>query len=124
MESRMRSRILVVDDEPQLCKVLARMLGREFDVTTFVSGGDALAHVEAGHRFDAVLLDVHLAEMDASAFLERVSGVAADLTTRCILMTGDGEAPPGCEHLRLVPKPWDCSELMDTIAAVCRAVRT
>jgi two-component system, OmpR family, KDP operon response regulator KdpE len=58
------TRILVVDDEPQLLRALRiNLKARHYDVDTAITGVDALR--EAGQRMpDAVLLDLGLPDMD------------------------------------------------------------
>ena len=58
-----RARILIVDDEQLLVTGLARILGREHDVTTVTCGRDALAALETGARFDLILSDVMMPQM-------------------------------------------------------------
>jgi CheY-like chemotaxis protein len=66
------ARILVVDDVEENCAVLERRLHRQgYDVETAVNGRDALARL-ARDRFDLVLLDVMMPEMDGYEVLERL----------------------------------------------------
>src|SRR6188474_2201968 len=60
----MTARILVVDDIPANVKLLeARLTAEYFDVTTAMSGAEALAICERA-QCDIVLLDVMMPEMD------------------------------------------------------------
>ncbi len=66
------ARILVVDDVEENCAVLERRLRRQgYDVETAVNGRDALDRL-ARDRFDLVLLDVMMPEMDGYEVLERL----------------------------------------------------
>jgi CheY-like chemotaxis protein len=50
-------RVLLVDDEPEILRLLARRLARRgYEVTTAVGGQDALARARAG-AFDLAVLD-------------------------------------------------------------------
>ena len=70
------ARILVVDDVEENCAVLARRLHRQgYVVETAVNGRDALDRL-AGERFDLVLLDVMMPEMDGYEVLERLKASA------------------------------------------------
>jgi two-component system, cell cycle sensor histidine kinase and response regulator CckA len=53
-----RARIMVVDDEPQVAKVVGRLLHRDHDVTIKECGQDALEHITSGARFNAIVCDV------------------------------------------------------------------
>jgi CheY-like chemotaxis protein len=66
------ARILVVDDVEENCAVLERRLRRQgYDVATAVNGRDALDRL-GRERFDLVLLDVMMPEMDGYEVLERL----------------------------------------------------
>ena len=52
-------RILVVDDEPQLRKIMSRMLAGDFEVCTVKDGKEALNLLETDSEFDAVVTDEH-----------------------------------------------------------------
>ena len=54
-----RGRILIVDDEVMVGKVVHRMLSSEHDVLAVTSGGDALGRVSKGERFDVILCRSH-----------------------------------------------------------------
>ena len=62
--SQMRRRILIVEDEPELGRLLQRQIQQAgYDVTTTLSGEDGLRAADSGH-FDLVLLDVMLPGID------------------------------------------------------------
>ena len=65
------SRILIVDDEPDMLENCSRILSRlGYSCTTAGSGRDALAILERGHP-DLLLTDVKMPEMDGLELLER-----------------------------------------------------
>ncbi len=67
-----RGRLLVVDDEEMLARVMARrLIARGFDVQVSLSGADALARIQA-EPFDLVLLDVMMPEMSGLEVLTRI----------------------------------------------------
>src|SRR5690606_39653489 len=47
-----RARLLVIDDEPNICKVFERMLGKEHDVVTETNAAQALLRIDNGERFE------------------------------------------------------------------------
>lgn len=70
----MTHRILVVDDEPIISQIIARVLRHGNDVTIANSGDQALQLVDDGNEFDLILLDVVMPEMtghDVIALLKR-----------------------------------------------------
>jgi CheY-like chemotaxis protein len=83
-----RSRFLVVDDEPIVCSSLARLLAKEGDVFTATSAGHALALIREGQRFDVLLCDVMLPEMDGPALHENIRTIDPPQAERMVFMTG------------------------------------
>jgi response regulator RpfG family c-di-GMP phosphodiesterase len=65
-------RVLVVDDNPAACKLLALILGPpSFHCTTAANGPLALAHLDRA-RFDAVISDLDMPGMDGLELLANV----------------------------------------------------
>ncbi|KAJ7525598.1 hypothetical protein O6H91_17G058300 [Diphasiastrum complanatum] len=83
-------RVLVVDDDPICLMILEKMLRRcAYDVTTCGQATVALAMLrENKTRFDLVISDVYMPDMDGFKLLELV-GLEMDLPV--IMMSADGE---------------------------------
>ncbi len=81
------ARFLVVDDEPQLAHLVARLLRRP-DVAVALGGQEAIDRLEADERFDVILCDLHMngvSGMDLHDYVQRHLG---GLEARMIFMTG------------------------------------
>jgi CheY-like chemotaxis protein len=86
-------RILVVDDEPDVAELLVDLLSSEgFQVDVAVSGRDALARLETA-RYDLIISDARMPDVDGAALYEALGGVDPALRTRFVLLTGDSVAP-------------------------------
>jgi FixJ family two-component response regulator len=71
---RIRPLIAVLDDEPQFCKAVARLLKTHaFDVVTF-TGGEAFLAEFASRSPDCLLLDLHMPDLSGFEILERTAG--------------------------------------------------
>ncbi len=81
-------RVLVVDDEPVVGKVLARLLAADHDVTVVTSGAEALAHIADSGRWDAIVCDLMMPAMTGIELYAAVSRTAPDLARRMVFMTG------------------------------------
>ncbi|PRQ03723.1 Alkaline phosphatase synthesis transcriptional regulatory protein PhoP [Enhygromyxa salina] len=81
--------MLVVDDEPFVCKIAERVLQREgFEVVTVTDGEQALTALAEHDDFALVLLDSSLPDMDAEGVLELMR--ARGFTTPVLLSSGYG----------------------------------
>jgi PAS domain S-box-containing protein len=124
VEARPRTglRILVVDDEPAITRMVAMMLGPHgHDVTTAMSGEEALGRLhDADAPFDLILSDLGLGDgMNGWDLLEHVRGGASN--ARFILSTGWGAQIDQDEVVarggeRLLPKPYRLSDLLAAVA--------
>ncbi len=82
----MADKILFVDDEPAVLDGLKRMLHREFEVDTAVSGEQGLAKIQEKGPYAIVVSDMRMPEMNGVQLLSRVRQTAPD-TVR-MLLTG------------------------------------
>jgi signal transduction histidine kinase len=121
-----RSRILVVDDEPIVCFSLERLLAREADVVTATSARKALAMIQQGQRFDVLLCDLMLPEMDGPALYENIRDVDPLQATRVVFMTGGVFTVPARDFLETVAnkrlsKPFDVDALLAVVRGALSA---
>lgn len=115
-----RVKILVVDDDPQLLRLLVRNLQLEgYEVLTAYNGEQALGQVAANSP-DLILLDVILPRLDGFQICQRVREF---YVMPIICMTASGRDQEKGRLLELganeyVTKPFDMSELLTRIDAV------
>lgn len=101
--------ILVVDNEPLICEVIAAILqGANFSVHTVWSGTEAL-QVSAARHFDLVLLDVNLPGLSGDQTLAAL--LNRDPALRVVMMSGldhsDRALKHGATGFLLKPyRPW------------------
>ena len=115
------SKILFVDDEPQMLTALQRVFrGKQFEVKTANSGAEALAILKE-QTFDVIVSDMRMPEMDGATFL--ASSIELSPASRRILLTGysDQESTirainDGQVH-QYMSKPWDNAILKETVEA-------
>lgn len=89
MEPKIRARVLIVDDDPQMLATLRRILGAGFDVTTADRGEAALDELAARGPFAVLLSDLKMPGMDGITLLKEAWRLAPD-TVR-IMLTGHGD---------------------------------
>lgn len=115
-----RARILVIDDEPMICRSLKRMLGREHDVTTLASAGEALERLEAGDTFDLVLCDLMMPEVTGMDFHQRVNERFPEMVDAIVFFTGGAFTPRATEFIAetsniCLEKPLDVAALRELV---------
>ncbi|PZQ77277.1 MAG: histidine kinase [Variovorax paradoxus] len=121
---RAGARALLVEDDPEVRKVVCRLLrSLDYDVEEAASGEEALALLQAGApRFDLLLSDVSLGPgLQGTALAAQALQIAPGLPTVLMsgysaeLMEADRQLPAGCE---LLHKPFSRAELVDVLARV------
>jgi CheY-like chemotaxis protein len=121
------SRVLVVEDDPQVRSVVCAILSRDgLSLETAADGEQALERVQDEH-FDLVLLDVGLPRLDGLSVLEHLQKL--ENPPKTIMMTGS-EAPENvlraarAQACRYVTKPVDAHVLIDLVHEVLDLVPT
>jgi len=115
-------RVLVVDDEPSICKALTMALSRAgYDAIAAQSGESALAIVRNEH-VDVMLIDLRIPDMRGDVIFEVAAGHQPHLRYQTLFMTGDITerahkliAACKCHFLR---KPFDLRDMTDAVAAL------
>jgi two-component system, NtrC family, sensor kinase len=87
--SSKRGRVLVADDDEAAGAALARLLEREHDVQAVTGGRQVLAQVEAGERFDAIVLDLQMPDLSGMDVFARLQEVAPEQAERVLFVTAD-----------------------------------
>ncbi|HET6151016.1 MAG TPA: response regulator [Polyangia bacterium] len=98
-----RRRILVIDDEPLIGRVIRAALKGEHDVSVVQSARDALALLERGQTFDLVLCDVVMPDLSGPEFFELVVQRWPELVARMVFMTGGAFTPRTVDFMASVP---------------------
>ncbi|WP_242337013.1 ATP-binding protein [Anaeromyxobacter sp. SG66] len=85
---RPRARILVVDDEPLVATVLQRTLQPDHEVVVAGAARQALAQLERGERFDAILCDLLMPEMSGMDLHRALVAAGDPHARRMLFLTG------------------------------------
>jgi signal transduction histidine kinase len=114
--------ILVVDDEPIVCFSLERLLSSEGRVVALTSAREALARIESGDRFDIILCDLLMPQIDAPAMYDELLKIAPDQAQRMVFVTGGAFTMRARDFLARVPntrlsKPFDVDALLKLVRA-------
>ena len=116
------TRVLVVDDEPQILRALTiNLRARHYDVITAATGADALASA-AAHPPDLVILDLGLPDLDG---VDVVRGLRGWCTAPIIILSGRTDSADKVDALDAgaddyLTKPFGVDELLARLRAVSR----
>lgn len=119
------ARILVVDDEPEIRRLVKEILEDEsYVVATAGSVESAISEVERGVP-DLILLDIWMPETDGMELLKRWT-LAGALPCPIVMMSGHGNIETAVEALRLgaydfIEKPVSMAKLLVTIQRALQA---
>src|SRR6266702_613063 len=116
------ARVLLVDDDRELCQMLAEYLNAEhFDVKSVHDGGDALEELKA-NDFEILILDVMLPSVGGFDVLRKLG---ASYETPILMLTARGDDVDRIVGLELgaddyLSKPFNPRELVARIRAILR----
>ena len=114
-------RILVVDDEPHVTRLVQMSLQRDgYEVETASNGMEALTRLEADH-FDAVVTDYNMPKMDGRQLCEAIRQRFAGREIFIFLVTARLEAPlrewaEGLPSVQYIEKPVSVQDLRRRLA--------
>ena len=116
-------RILVIDDEPAVRRVLTRALGKHYDVVAVESAENAQELLVKDHRFDVVLCDLMMPGMSGVALHEWLRGVRPENAERMMFMTGGAFTPMAREAIGrasvpVLEKPFDAGQALRSVQEV------
>ncbi len=116
-------KVLVVDDERDMLRLVKRLLEDEFVVLTAESAGDALELVKK-EMPDVVLLDIMMPDMDGWDFLEKFQKLRGAQKVPVIIFSIRSEASEVLSGLAVegvadyITKPFDPNELRERVRRV------
>lgn len=100
-----RGRVLVIDDEPAIGRVVGRVLQSEHDVFVLTDAREALPRIAGGEVFDIVFCDLMMPGMTGMDFYEALRQSNPELARRIVFVTGGAFAPRAEEFLRTTSNP-------------------
>lgn len=120
--------ILVVDDSPSILSFVSSTLQQQgHHVSTAADGRAGYAQINA-RRFDVVITDLYMPEVDGLELIQRCRG--AGLPSHVIAMSSAVEMPvdllPAARILgaaQTLRKPFTAAQLLQAVADVCRDTR-
>jgi two-component system response regulator GlrR len=115
-----QTHVLLVDDEPAICKALSLALSRAgYRVSTALSGEAAMSVVR-GEHVDILVVDLRIPDMRGDSLFELAAAMQPHLRARTLFTTGDiteraQELIEAC-NCPLLRKPFDLKDLIDWVS--------
>ena len=120
------SKILVVDDEPRICRLLTELLTREgYDVDSALSAEEALGLLKDGD-YEMLISDLKMPGMDGFELIKMIKKHHPDVAA--IMITAYATVETAVQALRhgaddYVTKPFDINELKKVVGRTLEAQR-
>lgn len=115
-------RVLVVDDEPSICRAVALALTRAGCEAQYALSGDAALEILRAAPVDVLLLDLRMPGMRGDVLFELASAIQPQLRRRTLFMTGDiterAERLVAACGSPLIRKPFDLADLVGAVRAL------
>jgi CheY-like chemotaxis protein len=113
-----RKRVLLLDDDPSMQRLVARILGSErFRVDVFVTGSQAIAALERD-SYDVLLLDLMMPVEGGMTVIRHLRAKNPAMLKRSILLTASPASLIGAlsgEVETVVQKPFEPKQLIDAV---------
>jgi len=115
-------RLLVVDDDRELCQLVTRFLTREGFEIVWTSNGEAGIERALSETFSLIMLDVMMPDTNGFTVLRRLRQKSR---TPVLMLTARGDTYDRIRGLEMgaddyLPKPFDPAELVARIRAILR----
>lgn len=122
-------RILVVDDESEIRRLLQEILTDEgYEVDVAADAAEARSR-RAGHEHDLILLDIWMPDTDGITLLREWAQASPGLACPVVMMSGHGTVETAVEATRLgafdfIEKPLSLAKLLRTVERALEAGRS
>ena len=113
-----RKRVLLLDDDPSMQRLVARILGNEgFRVDVFLTGSEAIAALKR-ERYDVLLLDLMMPHEGGMTVIRHLRTNEPQTLKRSILLTASPDSLIDAlsgEVETVVQKPFDPRQLIEAV---------
>jgi DNA-binding NtrC family response regulator len=117
-----KARLLVLDDDPSIQRLVAMILRREgYRVDVVSEASQAIELLKKGDAYGALLLDIMTPTEGGMTVIKHLRTANAALLRRVILVTGSPDSvlkTIGKDVAAIIRKPFETAELKETVARV------
>jgi PAS domain S-box-containing protein len=116
-----RAHVLVIDDEPHVGMLLARVLP-EHSITAEISARSALHRLRSGERFDHILCDLMMPDLTGMDFYDALADIDPSLQPKVVFISAGAFTDRARQFLatvknRRLDKPFDVAELAAVLSS-------
>ncbi len=120
-----KKNILVIDDEPSICKILENFLKHSFNVIVKSDGSDGMAWLEAGNTADLIIADLQMPIINGKELLKNIKASNFYNEIPVIILSGSDDSNERVQCLNLgaddfMLKPFNPMEIQAKINAILR----
>lgn len=113
---QVRGRILVIDDEPLVGRVIRNALRSDHEVFVDQRAAEAVSRLERGETFDVILCDLVMPDVSGPAFYATIAERWPNLVERLLFMSGGAFTPSTMAFMAqrgtsVLSKPFEIPEL-------------
>ncbi len=117
----MSTKILCVDDEPNILSGYQRSLRKQFEIETAPGGAEALAKIEESGPYAVLVTDMRMPGMDGIQFLQEAQRMTPDSVRIMLTGNADQQTAAGAVNegriFRFLNKPCSPDDLAHTLTA-------
>lgn len=114
--------VLIVDDEPSICKALHIAFTRDGINARIAESGDAALDKLRSEHFDAMIVDLRMPDLRGDVLFELASAIQPQLRQCTLFTTGDitdrAERLIAACHSPMLRKPFNLSDAIEAIRAL------
>ena len=118
-------RVLVVDDDEAIRKLIAAILRRRsFTVDTVANGEEALRKL-VEHHYSLMLLDLMMPKVDGYTVIERIREQKIDIEIVVVTAAGASQVNAIDRNLvrNVISKPFDVTQLVEVVTRACETAK-
>jgi DNA-binding response OmpR family regulator len=113
-------RILVVEDDPDIQRIVTTVLSKEYEVRTANDGLEGLLAIEQGFKPELVIADIMMPRLDGMAFVKALKGHRDTNRIAVMFLTAKSAPREVIEGINLgaryyLTKPFKVDELLQKV---------
>jgi len=116
----MPQRILVVEDDPDIQKIVATVLAKEYEVRAAADGLAALMELEQGFKPDLIIADIMMPRLDGLSFVKALKNRSSTSGIPVMFLTAKSAPRDVIDGINLgaryyLTKPFKVDELLSKV---------